>query len=83
MTWLLFCELLAKSSVIAGAGLTLSLLLRRRSASDHATLLRAAVCLLLADGTVLDVYDVQQPVPGLFVHRAAVVDGEATVGSAI
>ena len=36
----------------------------------------------LADGTVLDVYDVQQPVPGLFVHRATVVDGEATVGSA-
>jgi alanyl-tRNA synthetase len=34
----------------------------------------------LADGSVLDVYDVQQPVPGLFVHRATVVDGEAEVG---
>ncbi len=35
----------------------------------------------LADGTTLDVYDVQQPVPGLFVHRATVVDGEASVGT--
>ena len=34
----------------------------------------------LADGTLLEVYDVQQPVPGLFVHRATVVDGEAEVG---
>ncbi len=36
----------------------------------------------LADGSVLEVYDVQQPVPGLFVHRATVVDGLAEVGSA-
>ncbi len=36
----------------------------------------------LGDGSVLDVYDVQQPVPGLFVHRATVVDGEASVGTA-
>ncbi|MGV1003604.1 MAG: alanine--tRNA ligase [Candidatus Nanopelagicales bacterium] len=35
----------------------------------------------LADGTVLDVYDVQQPVPGLFVHRAVVADGQASVGT--
>ncbi len=35
----------------------------------------------LADGAVLDVYDVQQPVPGLFVHRATVLDGEAAVGA--
>ena len=34
----------------------------------------------LSDGTVLDVYDVQQPVPGLFVHRATVADGQAEVG---
>jgi alanyl-tRNA synthetase len=33
----------------------------------------------LADGALLEVYDVQQPVPGLFVHRATVLDGEATV----
>jgi alanyl-tRNA synthetase len=36
----------------------------------------------LADGTLLEVYDVQQPVPGLFVHRATVADGEASVGTA-
>ncbi|MGB7982229.1 MAG: alanine--tRNA ligase [Candidatus Nanopelagicales bacterium] len=35
----------------------------------------------LADGALLDVYDVQQPVPGLFVHRATVADGEASVGA--
>ena len=34
----------------------------------------------LADGTLLEVYDVQQPVPGLFVHRATVADGQAEVG---
>ena len=36
----------------------------------------------LSNGAVLDVYDVQSPVPGLFVHRAAVADGEVTVGEA-
>ncbi len=35
----------------------------------------------LSDGALLDVYDVQQPVPGLFVHRATVADGEASVGT--
>ncbi len=34
----------------------------------------------LSDGTLLEVYDVQQPVPGLFVHRATVADGHAEVG---
>lgn len=48
MTWLLFFELLAKSSVIAGAGLGLSTLLHARAASDRAVVLRTAVCLLLA-----------------------------------
>ncbi|MGH7028418.1 M56 family metallopeptidase, partial [Brevundimonas sp.] len=48
MTWVLLLELLAKSGVIAGAGLGLSALLRFRSASDRAAVLRAAVCLLLA-----------------------------------
>ncbi len=36
----------------------------------------------LADGSLLEVYDVQQPVPGLYVHRATVADGEASVGTA-
>ncbi len=36
----------------------------------------------LADGALLEVYDVQQPVPGLFVHRARVADGQARVGAA-
>ena len=48
MTWVLLCELLVKSSLIAGAGLALSALTGARSASDRAAVLRAAVCLLLA-----------------------------------
>jgi len=32
-------------------------------------------------GGVLEVYDVQTPVPGLFIHRATVADGEITVGA--
>jgi alanyl-tRNA synthetase len=35
----------------------------------------------LADGTVLDIDDVQQPVPGLYVHRGRVSRGEAVVGT--
>jgi alanyl-tRNA synthetase len=34
----------------------------------------------LADGAVLEVEDVQQPVPGLYVHRGRVRSGEAVVG---
>ena len=41
---------------------------------DHGTI-------TLANGAVLEVYDVQSPVPGLFVHRASVADGEVTVGA--
>jgi len=36
--------------------------------------------LLLGSGAVLEVLDVQTPVAGLVVHRARVVDGEATTG---
>jgi alanyl-tRNA synthetase len=36
----------------------------------------------LADGTVLEVDDVQRPVGDLIVHRARVVSGEAVVGEA-
>ena len=36
----------------------------------------------LADGTVLDVFDVQVPVPGLWIHRARVVSGEVYQGAA-
>jgi alanyl-tRNA synthetase len=35
-----------------------------------------------ADGAVLEVFDVQTPVPGLWIHRARVTDGEVAVGSA-
>ncbi len=35
----------------------------------------------LGDGTTLHVDDVQTPVPGLWVHRARVLDGEAAVGA--
>jgi alanyl-tRNA synthetase len=34
----------------------------------------------LADGSVLAIDDVQQPVPGLYVHRGRVASGEAVVG---
>ncbi len=34
----------------------------------------------LAGGAVVEVDDVQQPVPGLYVHRGRVTDGEAVVG---
>jgi alanyl-tRNA synthetase len=36
----------------------------------------------LADGSVLAIDDVQQPVPGLYVHRGRVASGEAVVGQA-
>jgi len=36
----------------------------------------------LADGAILEIDDVQQPVPGLYVHRGRVLLGEATVGQA-
>ncbi len=35
----------------------------------------------LATGALIEVDDVQQPVPGLYVHRGRVVSGEAVVGS--
>jgi alanyl-tRNA synthetase len=39
--------------------------------------------LLSSDGAVVDIYDVQSPVPGLFVHRGEVVDGELISGSTV
>lgn len=41
---------------------------------DHGTI-------TTADGGVAEVYDVQSPVPGLFVHRARVVSGEIVSGT--
>ena len=41
---------------------------------DHGTI-------RLDDGTLLHVDDVQMPVPGLWVHRARVLEGEAAVGA--
>ncbi len=40
---------------------------------DHGTI-------RLRDGGVAEVYDVQSPVPGLYVHRATVVDGVIAAG---
>ena len=37
----------------------------------------------LADGTVLEVRDVQRTLPGLTVHKAVVVSGEARVGAGV
>ena len=36
-----------------------------------------------SDGAVVDVYDVQTPVPGLFIHRGEVVDGELVTGATV
>ena len=49
----LLIELLAKSGVVAGAGLLLSVLLRRRPAAEQVDVLRAAVCVLLALPAIL------------------------------
>ena len=35
----------------------------------------------LANGTVIDVFDVQSPIPGLFIHRGELRDGEVEVGA--
>ena len=35
----------------------------------------------LGNGAVLDVFDVQSPIPGLFVHRGEIIDGEVELGS--
>jgi alanyl-tRNA synthetase len=39
--------------------------------------------LLTADGGLVEVYDVQSPVPGLFVHRGEVIRGEITSGTTV
>jgi alanyl-tRNA synthetase len=39
--------------------------------------------LLTSDGGLVEVYDVQSPVPGLFVHRGEVIRGEITSGSTV
>ena len=49
----LLIELLAKSGVVAGAGLLLSVLLRKRPAAEQVDVLRAAVCVLLALPAIL------------------------------
>ncbi len=36
-----------------------------------------------SDGALIDVYDVQTPVPGLFVHRGEVIDGELVSGATV
>ena len=36
-----------------------------------------------SDGATVDVYDVQTPVPGLFIHRGEVVDGELLTGATV
>ena len=38
---------------------------------------------LLASGVALEVYDVQAPVPGLFVHRCVVAAGEIAAGDSV
>jgi alanyl-tRNA synthetase len=42
-----------------------------------------AGAITLADGSVLTIDDVQQPVPGLYVHRGRVSSGEVVVGQPV
>lgn len=37
----------------------------------------------LANGAVIDVFDVQSPIPGLFIHRGELIGGEVEVGSQV
>jgi len=39
--------------------------------------------LVSGDGAVVEIYDVQTPVPGLFIHRGEVVDGELVSGATV
>ncbi|MDO9486484.1 MAG: alanine--tRNA ligase [Actinomycetota bacterium] len=39
--------------------------------------------IVATNGAVADVYDVQMPVPGLYVHRSEVLSGEFAVGTAV
>ncbi|MDO8731247.1 MAG: alanine--tRNA ligase [Actinomycetota bacterium] len=39
--------------------------------------------IVTSSGAVADVYDVQTPVPGLFVHRSEVLSGEFAVGTGV
>ena len=34
----------------------------------------------LGNGSILDVFDVQSPIPGLFIHRGEILEGEIEVG---
>lgn len=36
-----------------------------------------------SDGALVEIYDVQTPVPGLFIHRGEVLDGELVTGSTV
>ena len=36
-----------------------------------------------SNGCLVDVYDVQSPVPGLFIHRGEVLDGELVFGTSV
>ena len=35
----------------------------------------------LGNGAIFDVFDVQSPIPGLFIHRGEMLEGEAEIGS--
>ena len=39
--------------------------------------------LMSREGAAVDVYDVQTPVPGLFIHRGEVLDGELVSGTSV
>ncbi len=68
----------------AGAGEDVELVLDRTPFyAEGGGQLADAGRLELADGTVLEVLDVQKPISGLVVHRATVVSGEVTTGALV
>src|SRR5450631_2415859 len=69
------------SAQIASAGDRVEIVLDRTPfyAEGGGQLADAGV-ITLSSGAVVEVDDVQQPLPGLIVHRARVVSGEVTVG---
>ncbi len=69
------------ATVAASAGQRIELVLDRTPFyAEGGGQLADAGLIRLANGAVVEVDDVQQPVPGLIVHRARVMSGEVVVG---
>ncbi|MBC7680639.1 MAG: alanine--tRNA ligase, partial [Pseudorhodobacter sp.] len=72
------------SATAAGAGSTVEVVLDRTPFyAEGGGQLADNGRITLADGTVLEVTDVQRSLPDLVVHRARVLSGEVTVGGSV